>query len=917
MQKHFPQDIKEIKSLVESKERYEHYFQNSTDAICIHDINGNILETNQRCQDLLGYSKKEILTCHIKDFHPPETIDYLKKQSKKLLRNKHINFEIVFLKKNGEQFDGEVFSTLFEIKGKKIYQATLRDISCRKHAEYALIKSENQFRLLFEHSFDAIFVHKKDKIINVNNQLCEMTGYSREKLLKMSILDFYDKAGRDQSKRRISRKKRHLQFETQWIKADATLIDVEISSTIIDPDKGIRQAIVHNITENKRFLEKLKESEERHRSLFENAQDAIIIFDAENLQFEDANQAAIDFYGYTKKELIKLLITDVSAEAKKTKETISRISKEDERSKRLLLRYHKKKDGTVVPVEIYSGTFMSNGRKKIIGSVRDITPRIKAQRELEAAKEAAVHASRLKSEFLANMSHEIRTPMNGIIGMTELTLETKLSKEQKSYLEMVKTSADSLLAIINDILDFSKIEAQHLELEKIDFDLRHNIENALDIMAIKANEAGIELNCHIKPDVPTALLGDPVRLRQINVNLLGNALKFTHEGEIVLTIETEKEDDTSATLHFMIKDTGIGIPKDKVETIFESFQQADGTVTRKYGGTGLGLAISKKLVNMMQGRIWVESELGIGSTFHFTAKFELSQPKDIEKISLKSTNLKDIPVLIIDDNKTNRFILREMTSSWGMIPDEADSGKVGLQKLDAAYNKGTPYKFILLDYQIPEMDGFDVAAEIQQRPYNKEAKIIMLTSIGERGDAALCKKNGISGYLIKPVKRSELLDTLSISSGQTVDNELPLLTRHVVSEARRRLKILIAEDNIVNQKVAARILEKRGHRISVANSGKEAVEAFESGTFDIVLMDVQMPGMDGFEATKRIREIENKTGKHIPIAAMTAHSMKGDKERCLEAGMDSYISKPIQTKELFNVIEMLTSKSRNMSNSDA
>ena len=903
-------DIEEITALLESKDKYEDFFQKSTDATCIHDIKGNILEANQRCQELLGYSKKEILTCHIKDFHPPESIGHLKKQSKKLLQNKHINFEIVFKKKNGEQFDGEVFSTLFEVKGIKVYQATLRDISDRKQAENALIKSENQYRLLFEHSFDAIFVHQKEKIINANKQLCEMMGYNRAKLLKMSLLDFYSKADREAPIRRINRKERHLQFETQWVKADGTLIDVEISSTIIDPGKGIRQAVVKNITEKKRFIEKLKESEERHRSLFEYAQDAIIIFDAGSLQFEDANLAALKFYGYTKEELLKLLITDVSAEAKKTKETISKITKEDTRSKQLLLRYHKRKDGSVVPVEIYSGTFISKGRKKIIGSVRDITARIKAQKELEAAKEAAEQANRLKGEFLANMSHEIRTPMNGIMGMTELALGTNPPKEQKTYLEMVKTSADSLLAIINNILDFSKIEAQQLELEKIDFDLRNNIENALDLMAIRANDAGIELYCHIKPDVPTALLGDPVRLRQINVNLIGNAFKFTHEGEVVLIIETEKKDDTSATLHFMVRDTGIGIPEDKVDTIFESFQQADGTMTRKYGGTGLGLAISTQLVDMMQGKIWVESELGKGSTFHYTANFELSRQKDIEKISSKAANLKDVAVLIIDENKTNRIILREMTESLGMIADETDNGQVGLQMLDAAYNKGTPYKFILIDYKIRQKDGLGLAVEIQRHPYSKDAKIIMLTSHGKRCDGALWNENGISGYLFKPVKRSELIDTLAIPFGQTSDEEIPLFTKHVASEAHRRLKILIAEDNTINLKLVARILEMRGHQIFIAKNGKEAVIASGKETFDLILMDIQMPEMDGFEATKRIREIENETGKHVPIAAMTAHTMKGDKERCLEAGMDTYISKPIQTEELYNVIETLTAESR-------
>jgi CheY-like chemotaxis protein len=337
-------------------------------------------------------------------------------------------------------------------------------------------------------------------------------------------------------------------------------------------------------------------------------------------------------------------------------------------------------------------------------------------------------------------------------------------------------------------------------------------------------------------------------------------------------------------------------------------------MTRKYGGTGLGLAISRQLVDMMQGRIWVESEFGKGSTFHYTANFELSQHKDIEKFSLKSTNLKDIPVLIIEDNKTSRFILLEMITSLGMIPDEADSEKVGLQKLDAAYHKGSPYKFILLDYKMLQMDGFNIALRIQQRPYGKQAKIILLTSPGERVDAAIYKEKGISGYLIKPVERAELIDSLSISFGQTFDEEMPLLTRHAVSEARSQLKILLAEDNSINLKLAVHILEKWGHRIFIAKNGKQAVKALEEDTFDIILMDVQMPEMDGFEATKRIREIEKITGKHVPIAAMTAHVMKGDKERCLEAGMDAYISKPIRTKELFYVIERLTSKSRNRSN---
>lgn len=535
----------------------------------------------------------------------------------------------------------------------------------------------------------------------------------------------------------------------------------------------------------------------------------------------------------------------------------------------------------------------------------EIAARTTINAQLESAKEVAEAASRAKGEFLASVSHEIRTPINGILGMSELALETALSDEQRDYMLMVRASGEALLNVINDILDFSKVEAGKLELEQLEFNFYNFMGEMMKSLAVRAVQKGLELIYDIRPEVPSQITGDPARLRQILLNLTGNALKFTEHGEVLVEVACRPEMDGSVELQFKVTDTGIGIPRDKQQLIFQPFSQVESGTTRQYGGSGLGLAITAQLVEAMGGRIWIESEPGKGSIFFFTIKSSRSSIEQLQLIS--EDDLHGVQVLIVDDNATNRRILYEVTRRWGMRSSAVESGPAALVALEEAQKKGAPFQVMLLDACMPHMDGFQLANQIMERAEIDGPATLMLTSAGQPGEAARCRKLKIAAYLLKPIFNSDLQDAIRsvLGASRSGNTEAPLVTRHTLREAPHKLRILVAEDNAVNQALIVRVLEKMGHSPTIAPNGLEAVAVATTQNFDLVFMDVLMPEMDGLQATATIREHEKTTGTHIPIFAMTARVMEGDREECLRSGMDGYIPKPVRFSDIQETLSNL------------
>jgi two-component system sensor histidine kinase/response regulator len=824
-----------------------------------------------------------------------------------------------------------------------------RDASRRKLAEKSLLDSEALYHSLVEALPVCLF--RKDRhgrFTFANRPFCAELNMSLAELVGKTDRDVYpaelaEKYMHDD--RRVMETGQVFEAVEEHIGPDGGTSYVSVLKVPLrDSDQEVigMQGIFWDVTPRMRAEEALRqakylaeESEKRTRLIVDSAYDAYVAMDANGLIIDWNRQAELIF-GWPREEAINRPLHELIIPLSYRAAHVAGVQNFLATGKGPLLNRRVevpavRRDGSEFPVEITVSPIRYGSEWIFSAFLHDITERKQAEAELRLARDAAEAASQAKSEFLANMSHEIRTPMNAIIGLTELLLDTPLNVEQRDYLETVKKSADALLSVINDILDFSKIEAGKLELEYSPFDLRDSLGDTLNTLALRAHQKGLELACHIAPEVPETVIGDSVRLRQILINLVGNAIKFTERGEVVVDVQLYGDRSVAETvgwaergeahqgriggledpaqptiLHFSVRDTGIGIPKDKQNMIFDAFAQADGSTTRRYGGTGLGLAITSRLVQRMGGRVWVESEPGQGSTFRFTARFARHGALLGRPVQQEPGRLRGVSVLVVDDNATNRFILAEMLGQWHMRPTTVANAAAAMEALESACRSGEPFTLVLLDAQMPEVDGFMLAERIHAHPDLAGATVMMLSSACQPLEARRCRELGLAAYLTKPIKQTELSRAILAALGSPEARPQPPSPPR--ARQGRALRLLLAEDNLVNQKLAVRLLEKQGHSVVVAANGREAVEAVERQPFDLVLMDVQMPEMDGFEATAAIRQAECGTGRHLPILAMTAYAMKGDRERCLASGMDGYVSKPVQGSELADMINKLVAR---------
>ncbi len=787
------------------------------------------------------------------------------------------------------------------------------DITERRQAENAIRTSEQKFRHFSESSPDAILVtNPHGVILDANPAACRLCACARDELAGRYIQELVpsEKSNLVIERLRGPSGEEMLFTEGYCLRSDGQIVPVEISGRRIDyGDQSALLLHFHDITERKTAIAAIKQAEEKYRAIFENAVEGIFQSSLDG-RFISANPALAKIYGYDSPDEMIAQVTDIGRQLyvdPEARSTFARLLEENGSVSQFEAQV-RRKDGTIIWTAENARLVRDEFGKPAYheGFVEAITERKIAAEKTMRAIEAAESASQARGEFMANISHEIRTPLNGIIGMTELALDTELSEEQREYLERVKGSADSLLQVINQVLDFSKIEAGKVVPDSINFSLRETVGSAMATLAVRAHTKGIEMASNIFPYVPDALVGDAHRLRQILLNLIGNAVKFTERGEIVVHVDTDLQSADTICLHFAVTDTGIGIPAEKQKAIFEAFSQADGSMTRKYGGTGLGLAISAHLVEMLGGKIWVSSEPGVGSSFHFTACFSLQSGESMHANVGEHPELRDIRVLVVEENSVNRRILQAMLLEWDMQPRVADDCHSALDAIKWARSSGKPYSLVILDAKAAELDGVSLIEEMQRDPDIADTPTITLTTAG-RGSGARTSGPETTISIMKPIRQANLMN--AVLRALKLQPELPVADRRaaptVPATGMARLRILLAEDNAVNQLVVVRMLEREGHEVVVASNGKEALTAFATQQFDLIVMDAQMPELDGFETTALIREKEKSSGKHIPILAMTAHAMKGDRERCLAAGMDDYIAKPVRAHEFRERIKSL------------
>ncbi len=841
-----------------------------------------------------------------------------------------------------------------------------REIAERKQAEQrreeAILDSEVRYRELFESTGDAIMLLGPDGFIECNEATLQMFGCdSREEFLSKHPSgvsppcqpDGTDSATAANERIELAFREGTDRFEWLHRREDGTEFTADVLLARVDLKSGsILQAVVRDITGRKRTEQALRDAHEkleqrvkertselaaaneelkrevieRRRAehelalerfllttLMEHAPD-FIFFKDRHSRIIRISKALADYYGLSDPEEA---VGKNDLHFYDTQRARKYMDDEQEiiRTGRLVVDKEEDQvwpDGSVtwlltnkVPLYNPNGEIMGT-----FGISRDITHRKAAEARLQVAMEEAKEANRAKSDFLANMSHEIRTPMNAIMGLTDLVLDTPLADTQRDYLTMVRDSSESLLSVINDILDFSKVEAGKLELEQDTFEVREVLGDTMKTLALRAHNKGLELACQVRPAVPQWLIGDAGRLRQVVVNLVGNAIKFTETGEVLLSVDCAELLSDQALLHCRVVDTGIGIAANKQKQIFSEFEQADNSTTRRYGGTGLGLAICSRLIQAMGGDIRVESEPGQGTTFHFTLRLDIAHTAPAAARRRPQGVVEGTRVLVVDDNATNLHILDEMLGNWHMFSKTSSNVAEALDSLRAAHASGQPFDLVLTDSNMPEQDGFALAQQMRGDATLKNTVIMMLTSGGRQGDIARCEELEVASYLLKPVKQSELFDAIAAALGVTTTADAGEFAQRTPSPSGLRpLRVLLAEDSLVNQKLAVGLLKKYGHHVDVVVDGRSAVEAVKTTRYDLVLMDVQMPEMDGLEATRTIRTEETRRGGHVPIIAMTAHAMKGDRQRCLDSGMDGYVAKPIRAQEVFSTIEQVLANS--------
>jgi len=910
----------------ESEERLQGLSDATFEGIAISE-GGRVLEVNKSFVEMFGYEASEIVGMPAADFTAPESRDAVLEH---ISAGSPEPYEIVALRKDGTRFDAEVRgkSTLYQERAVRV--TAVRDITGRKRAERGLREAEQRYRALVEKVPAVVYVQEigsPDSAMYMSPQIQTLTGYSpddcKDPDLRWRMVHPDDRERMRSEDEQTGRPGEVFTTEYRILHRDGRTVWVRNESVVIEDEaSGSRywQGFMLDITERKEAGEALRKSEERYR-LVARATDETI-WDSDILADEQVWNGAVEtMFGYPQDQRTDTAWWEEHIHPEDRKRVVESVDAVFESGGEMWSGEYRfrRADGAYLTVEdrAYIVRDAEGRAVRMIGSMSDITARKQYEMELKEAREEAEEANRAKSEFLANMSHEIRTPMNGIVGMTDLLLDTPLDDEQREFAETVRLSGENLMGIINDILDFSKIEAGAMRLETLDLDVRSTVEDVTVLLGGRAQDKGLELASLVEHDVPETLRGDPGRLRQVLTNLLGNAIKFTDQGEVIVRVELVGEDEGSATVRFEVSDTGIGISPEQQQRLFLAFTQADASTTRRYGGTGLGLAISNQLVNLMGGEMRVESKPGAGSTFSFTVTFEkrpvyVAQPTPADLAGRRA--------LVVDDNQANRVILEKQLSSWGVRTASAADGEQALELLRSA--AGDPYDLAVLDMQMPGMDGIQLARRIKAEPGISETRLVLLTSMGRRGDGEEASQAGIEAYLTKPTRQSDLYDALVAVMGgaETASGKRRFVTLDNLREKKAggRTRVLVAEDNPVNQKVAVRMLENLGYLADIVGDGREALEALANGSYGAVLMDVQMPGMDGYGATREIRLREEQSGRRnmmmglrrrrTPIIAMTANAMQSDREKAIEAGMDGYISKPVSLEELGAALDRWVSK---------